>query len=92
MWKAFVLVAVLDGSPLAAVAADDVGPAPNHHHHKPPEAAFAACKDLSEGAACTVTVHEHQLDGVCKKAHEDERLVCAPPHPAHPAHEAPAGG
>ncbi len=74
MWKAFVLIAVLDGSPLAAVAADDdgVGPKPNHHHHKPPEAAFAACKDVSEGAACTVTMHDRPLDGVCKKSHEEE--------------------
>ena len=78
MWKAFLLIAVLDGSPLAAVAADDV--APKHHDHKIPEEAFAACKDLSEGAACSVTIHDHALAGVCKKAHEDERLVCMPPH------------
>jgi len=80
MWKAFVLIAVLDGSPLAAVAADDVDP--QHHHHKIPEEAFAACKDLSEGDLCTVTIHDQQKEGVCKKAHEDERLVCMPPH--HP--------
>ena len=86
MWKAFVLIAVLDGSPLAAVAADDVGP--EHHQYQIPEEAFAACKDLSEGDACTVTLHDHQLDGVCKKVHDDERLVCLPPHPPH-EHRAP---
>ena len=32
MWEAFELIAVLDGSPLAAVASDDVGPEPPQHH------------------------------------------------------------
>ena len=78
MWKAFVLIAVLDGSPLAAVA-DNATPPPKHHHQIP-EAAFAACKDLSEGASCSVTWHDQKHDGTCRKAHEDQRLFCAPPH------------
>jgi hypothetical protein len=88
MWKAFMLISVLDGSPLAAVAADSPPPPPPGHHHKIPDEAFVACKDLSEGEACTVTVHDHQHDGFCRKAHEDERLFCMPDHPPGP-HPAP---
>lgn len=85
MWKAFVIIAFLDGSPLAAVA-DEVAPkAQPPHHHKIPDEAFAACKDHSEGAACTVTMRDKTRDGVCRASHhQDQRLFCMPPHPHQP--------
>jgi len=81
MWKAFVLIAVLDGVPFPAVADDT--PAKPVHHLAIPDEAYAACKDLSEGDTCIVTLKDKQLAGVCQKSHQDERLFCLPP-PPHP--------
>ena len=46
---------------------------------KPPPEAFAACKGLSEGTSCTVTIHEHAIDGTCRKAPDGTgELFCVP--------------
>jgi len=40
---------------------------------------FAACGGLAEGAACSVTIHEHKVDGTCRKGPKGEaELACAP--------------
>jgi hypothetical protein len=58
--------------------------------HKPPQEAFDACKGSTEGAACSVTFHNHTLNGTCKKGPDgDDALACAPDHPPGPP---PAGG
>ncbi len=46
---------------------------------KPPQEVFAACGGLAEGAACSVTIHEHKVDGTCRKGPKGEaELACAP--------------
>ncbi len=57
--------------------------------HKPPQAAFDACKNASEGAACSVTFHDHTMTGTCKKGpNGEDALACAPDHPPGPPQEA----
>jgi hypothetical protein len=58
--------------PLAASA--DGPPAP------PPEA-YAACDSKTAGDACTVTLHDHTLEGTCAQRGSDGRLSCRPSHP-----------
>jgi hypothetical protein len=36
------------------------------HHHLPPPAAFEACKDKSVGTACTVQIHDADINGTCE--------------------------
>lgn len=62
--------------------------------HKPPQAAFDACKDASEGAACSVSFHGHTMNGTCKKGPNGETdLACVPEHPPgdHPPGPPPDG-
>ncbi len=67
------------GSP--SLPAADAPPPP----HKPPQAAFDACKNASEGAACSVAFHGHTMNGTCKKGPNGEsELACAPDHPPGP--------
>jgi hypothetical protein len=35
------------------------------HHHLPPPAAFEACKDKAVGTACTVQMHDTEINGTC---------------------------
>lgn len=54
----------------------------------PPEEAFAACSDLTEGASCRVSLRGRTLDGTCRTGPGDNAiLACAPPHP--PPHRPP---
>ena len=59
-------------------------------HHQPPQAAFDACKSLSEGAACSVSFNGHSHTGTCRKGPNDaDALACAPAHaPEPPASDA----
>jgi len=46
---------------------------------KPPPEAFAACKGLTEGTSCTVTIHDHAIDGTCRNAPDGTgQLFCVP--------------
>jgi hypothetical protein len=56
--------------------------------HKPPQVAFDACKDKTEGSACSVTFNEHTIEGTCRKSPEgDSALICFPAHPPGPPPE-----
>lgn len=75
------LFGMIVASPLAF--AEPNGERPPHPHRRPPEEAFTACASQSEGAACTVKHHDHEMTGTCKKVpdfvKEDAgKLVCAP--------------
>ena len=61
----------------AVSASDDRQP-----WHGPPPEAFAACESLAEGDACTVSIHEHTLEGSCLSPPDgDGPLACAPDGP-----------
>ena len=51
-------------------------------HHWPGPESIAACKDKSEGDACTFEGHHGTVSGTCKKAKTGE-LACAHPHHHH---------
>jgi hypothetical protein len=82
---ALAISATLPAWAAATSASDDSHP---HRggHRQPPAEAFTACTDASDGDACTVTLHDHTLDGVCRAAPdgEDARLACLPNHPGPP--------
>ena len=59
-------------------------------HGPPPEEVFVACDGKAAGAACSVKIGDHTLDGTCKAPPpgvNETRLGCAPPHSASPADE-----
>ena len=70
----------------AADAAPDRRGPPRH----PPEQAVTACRDHSEGDACSFSMHDHTLDGTCKPAPSADDgtdsgvLACMPEPPAPP--------
>ena len=67
---------------------DQVPPPP--HGRRPPPEAFSACEGKSEGAECTVSFHEHTLEGVCV-APQSDSLFCMPNDlPPPPPDRAPA--
>lgn len=53
-------------------------------HHQPPQAAFDACARSKVGDACSVTLHEHTINGVCSEAPDSKALVCRLGHPHGP--------
>jgi hypothetical protein len=57
-------------------------------HHAPPQAAFDACASAKAGDACSVTLHDHTITGVCAAAPESSALACRPDHPPGPPPEA----
>jgi hypothetical protein len=76
--RAAVVVTSLAGSSL--VSAD--GPPDGGEHHGPNPAAVAACKDKSEGDACTFEGHHGTVEGACHKDRAGD-LACFHPHPHH---------
>ena len=52
----------------------------------PPQEAFDACLDESEGDACNVKIHDRNIEGTCEKF-GDRGLACRPNHP--PPHGPP---
>jgi hypothetical protein len=56
---------------------------PPPRHRVPPQAAFDACRDQSEGDACSVTFHDKKLDGTCE-TFGDKGLACRPTPPPPP--------
>ncbi|MDB4929677.1 MAG: hypothetical protein JWM10_2161 [Myxococcaceae bacterium] len=53
------------------------GPPPGGMRRGPPQAAFDACANLSQGAACTVQVPDRTLQGTCE-TFPDRGLACRP--------------
>jgi hypothetical protein len=56
------------------------GDGEGHKKHKPPPAAFAACKDKSEGATCTFEGRKGTVTGTCRPGKKGQWLVCRRPH------------
>ena len=44
----------------------------------PPPEAIQACNGLEDGAACSFTLHERQISGLCRARPEGKPAVCAP--------------
>ena len=48
----------------------------------PPPEAIAACKEKSAGDTCTMDLHGHTLDGICRTGPDGNGpLACAPDRP-----------
>ncbi|WP_020414479.1 hypothetical protein ACJJIP_01865 [Microbulbifer sp. VTAC004] len=45
---------------------------------KPPQEAFDACNEMSEGDSCTVETPRGTLEGTCRIPPREEQLVCVP--------------
>jgi hypothetical protein len=71
----FIVSATLGGG-VALAQSDGDGRPPRQL----PEEAFAACKDLSEGAACTAKIHDQEVKGECITGRQT-RLWCRPTGP-----------
>jgi hypothetical protein len=67
----------------AGPAVADPPPPEGHQHRRPPPAAFDACKDKKADDACTVTFHEHTMNGKCAATPEGT-LACRPDRPPRP--------
>ncbi len=67
-------------------SADD-SPDGGEHHWLRPEA-IAACKDKSEGDACSFEGHHGQVEGTCRKVKTGD-LACVHPHHEHHDQSAP---
>ena len=52
----------------------NVGAAPN----QPPQEALDACLSLSVGDACTVSLPNRDIEGICRPLKQSDELVCAP--------------
>jgi hypothetical protein len=57
-------------------------------HHPPPQAAFDACAKAKAGDACSMTLHDHPVAGVCIQPPDTSALACRPDHPPWPPPEA----
>jgi hypothetical protein len=78
---------------LACVPANLPPPPPPGPPPGPPPEAFAACKDLAEGAACTVSLHDQSIDGTCRKGpHGETPLACVPANMPPPPPPGPPPG
>jgi hypothetical protein len=45
---------------------------------EPPQEAYAACEELTQGAACTVQTPDGELNGTCLIPPQQSQLVCVP--------------
>ncbi len=61
---------------LAAADPPNGGP-PGGRGHGPPQAAFEACVNRTEGATCSVRLPDRTLDGTCA-TFADRGLACRP--------------
>ncbi|ATB26810.1 hypothetical protein [Melittangium boletus] len=57
-------------------------------HRGPPPEAIEACASKSQGATCTVTFRDRQVEGTCDAL--GDTLACRPAHPPGPPPEATA--
>ena len=81
----FMSCALLAGLAFAGVQSASASGPPRGHHPLPPEA-IQACSGLAEGAACSFTMGQHSVTGVCRAGPQDQAVACAPdgPPPALP--------
>ena len=49
--------------------------------HPGPEVYAAACTSKAEGTACSVTLHGHELHGICASDRKTPQLACRPSPP-----------
>ena len=47
-------------------------------HARPPQQAFDACRNLAQGASCTVSTPHGQLQGQCRQPPQQQQTVCVP--------------
>jgi hypothetical protein len=85
-YKAFMLkfvrlTAIVAIIVVPALGSADDAPDAGEHHGLRPEA-IAACKDKSEGNACTFEGHHGTISGTCSKVNTGD-LACVHPHPHH---------
>jgi hypothetical protein len=66
---------------IPALGSADDAPDGGEHHWLRPEA-IAACKDKSEGDACSFEGHKGTVSGACHKVKSGD-LACVHPHPHH---------
>ena len=90
-WMFGFSMALALGGGAWADSSDGQPPPHGPGHHRPPEAAFTACANLTEGDACTAEVHGQTETGKCIKVPEHikedaGKLFCGLPHP-HPPKE-----
>ena len=59
--------------------------AKNHERPRraPPPEALEACAALSEGAACTVSLGDRELQGLCRAGPDRAAVACLPDRPEH---------
>jgi hypothetical protein len=79
MTKLIALSLFVTALPFAVANADHP-----RHPHPPPQAAIDACAKSKAGDACSVTFHEHTLNGKCGNVPDVTPLVCKPDHPPPP--------
>jgi hypothetical protein len=65
----------------ALALADEPPPGPPR---EPPPEAFSACESKVEGDACTVSLRDRELHGVCATERDGKRLFCRPEGPPPP--------
>jgi hypothetical protein len=56
--------------------------------HTPPPEAFKACEGKGAGDACSLRLHDMDIDGTCGALPGQSALVCRPSHPPSPPPEA----
>jgi hypothetical protein len=78
----WILAGLVYGYSQNANAAAD-GPNEPRTFRGPPAEALQACSGLQSGAACSFTIHEHQVTGTCRSGPQGEALACAPNRPPH---------
>jgi hypothetical protein len=61
--------------------ADEPPPGPPR---EPPPQAFSACESKAAGDACTVTMPDREIHGVCETERSGNRLFCRPEGPPPP--------
>lgn len=69
------------------VSADEPGPRPGAERggpRKPPQEAYDACADESQGDECSVKIRDHEITGSCVADREDGKLFCRPSRPPGP--------
>jgi hypothetical protein len=72
---AFAASALVLSSIAYAALAQEPPPGPPR---EPPPEAFTACDSKAEGDACTVSLGEHEIHGVCATERSGKRLFCRP--------------
>jgi hypothetical protein len=65
---------------LASTLAVAQEPRPGPPREPPPEA-FSACEGKSDGDACTVSLRDREIRGVCATKPSGTRLFCRPTEP-----------